>query len=104
MSWSRDTSVTVAAATGPGVTCRGRTMGAVSLRCVHGQGFGLAARGAPEGARRLGRLLLAVRRGDPLVRGVRGRDARPVPAMRRPAAAALPAMRGAVLVGGDRGL
>ena len=60
------------------------------LQSARGQGLRLAARGAPEGARRLGRRLRPVRRGAAVVRGVRGRAARCVPAVRRDASSPLP--------------
>src|SRR4029079_17848176 len=47
-----------------------------------GQGLGLAARGAPKGARGLGRVLSGLRRRASLVRGLRGGGAGGVPAVR----------------------
>src|ERR1700733_11849855 len=68
------------------------------LGCRGGQGSGLAPRGAAERARTLVRVLSRVRRGPPLVRGLRSRPARDVPRLRRCAAPALPDLQCAVLV------
>src|SRR5262249_45210997 len=71
------------------------------LRSEGGEGGGLAAGGASEGPRRLGRILSQLRRRAPLVRGVRGGSARDLPPVRRRAAPSLQVLRRAVLF--DRG-
>src|SRR5262249_41279020 len=63
-----------------------------------GQGRRLAARGAPEGPRRLDRYLPPLRRGAAVVRGVRVGAPGRVPRVRRRGDPPLPGVRGAVLV------
>src|SRR6476469_509042 len=63
-----------------------------------GEGGRLAPGGAAERARALERVLPAVRRRPPLVRGIRGRACPGVRDLRRQDAASLPCLRGAVLV------
>src|SRR5207244_4189841 len=71
------------------------------LQSAHGQGVGLATRRAAQGARRLGRRLPALRCGPTLVRRVRSRGPRRVPAVRRRAGPPLQGVRLRLLV--DRG-
>src|SRR3989442_253751 len=73
-------------------------------RTADGQGLRLAARGAAQGARGLGRVLSTVRGRAPVVRGLRGRGARGVPAVRWRDATPLPVLLGAVQLDVHRGV
>src|SRR5262249_40280426 len=76
-----------------------RPFGGRGLRLPDGQGVGLAARGAPEDPRRLGRRVPLVRLRAALLRRVGGRVAGRLPAVRRRTPLALPVLRRALLVG-----
>src|SRR5436190_23795513 len=69
------------------------------LESGHGTGRRLATRGAPEDARRLGRVLPRLRVRPALLRGVRGRAAVRVPAVQRGDAGALPGVRRSLQLG-----
>src|SRR5581483_579870 len=73
----------------------GRTTGPAPLQSACGQGLGLAARGAPQGARRLGRSLPLLRLRAAVLRRLGGGPGGFLPAVRRRAPLALPLLRGA---------